>query len=194
MADAITKRYYGVFSLVFLNFLAFLLFNILGLRFAGSLVLNHEHPQFHQFFTSLFCHINYMHLSGNLFFLYIFGRLIEEEEGLTGILLSFFVCGVGANLVDYIFAPKTGASLGASGAVFGLFTIALLIKFKPKFVNLMECLILIPFVLGYLGNEIAQLGKNDHIGHYAHLYGALCGVTLMIGLRLLKRRLGKPAG
>jgi membrane associated rhomboid family serine protease len=192
MSDAIAKKYSGLFSLVFINFFVFVLFNILQSSVAVMMVLNHEHPRWYQFVTSIFCHIDYMHLSSNMFFLYVFGRLIEEEEGASGLLFSFFVCGISANIIDYIFSAKTGASLGASGAVFGLFIIAILIKFKLTFINILECLILVPFVLGYISSEIAKMGKNDNIGHDAHIYGALAGVILIMSLRFRKKRLGNP--
>jgi membrane associated rhomboid family serine protease len=46
-----------------------------------------------QFVTNTFCHANWSHLSGNIFFLYIFGKLVEEDEGTGGVLLTYLVTG-----------------------------------------------------------------------------------------------------
>ncbi|KAH9768712.1 Rhomboid-like protein 11 [Citrus sinensis] len=55
------------------------------------------------------------HLSSNLFFFYIFGKLVEEEEGNFILWLSYNFTGATANSVSCV---------GASGAVFGLFAIS----------------------------------------------------------------------
>ncbi|KAL2584244.1 hypothetical protein AAZV13_14G118300 [Glycine max] len=68
------------------------------------------------------------HLSSNLFFLYIFGKLVEEDEGNFALWLSYILTGVGANLVSWLVLPRNTVSVGASGAVFGLFTISVLVK------------------------------------------------------------------
>lgn len=193
MSETFSKRYFGVFTLILICFINYVLFNILKMPFCSALFLNHLRPEVYQFITSLFFHGHYLHLSGNMFFLYVFGKIVEEEEGFSGILISFFVCGITANLCDYFFSPKLPySSLGASGAVFGLFTTALLLKFKPKFSSLMEVLILFPFVFTYLRNEISLIEKKDQIAHDAHLYGALAGALLIIGLRLMGKRLKNP--
>lgn len=166
----------------------FLLINILHLPFE-FLYLNYSNPKWFQFITCLFCHASYAHLSGNLFLLYVFGRLIEEEEKITGIMVSYFVCGIGAGAIDYILSDKSGAALGASGAVFGLFVVAMLIKFKMKFTNILDLLIIVPFVFMHVTHEVSKLGANDRIGHDVHLYGALIGGLLILGLHFLKKRM-----
>lgn len=59
-----------------------------------SLYLNHLHPQWWQWVTSIFCHANWAHLSGNIFFLYVFGKIVEEEEGFFGVWFSYLFTGV----------------------------------------------------------------------------------------------------
>jgi membrane associated rhomboid family serine protease len=75
------------------------------------------------------------HLSSNLFFLYIFGKLVEEEGGIVGVWSSYLITGIGANIVSYLLLPHSSrgaavASCGASGAVFGLFAISVLLKVR----------------------------------------------------------------
>lgn len=56
------------------------------------------------------------------------GKLVEEEGGSFALWLSYILTGVGANLVSWLILPRNTVSVGASGAVFGLFTISVLIK------------------------------------------------------------------
>ena len=64
----------GVFTLLIINFALFLMDHVLHLPYMRMLYLNHVHPQWWQFVTSIFCHASWAHLSSNIFFLYIFGR------------------------------------------------------------------------------------------------------------------------
>ena len=56
------------------------------------------------------------------------GKLVEEEEGNFALWLSYILTGVGANLVSWLVLPRNAVSVGASGAVFGLFAISVLVK------------------------------------------------------------------
>lgn len=56
------------------------------------------------------------------------GKLVEEEEGNFGLWLSYILTGAGANLVSWLILPRNAVSVGASGAVFGLFAISVLVK------------------------------------------------------------------
>ncbi|WP_439566343.1 rhomboid family intramembrane serine protease, partial [Gloeocapsopsis crepidinum] len=68
------QNYNGVFTLIIINLVVFIADRVLGIPFIQHLYLNHASPAWYQFFTSMFCHANWAHISGNLFFLYIFGR------------------------------------------------------------------------------------------------------------------------
>lgn len=56
------------------------------------------------------------------------GKLVEEEGGSFAMWLSYILTGVGANIVSWLILPRNTVSVGASGAVFGLFTISVLVK------------------------------------------------------------------
>ena len=53
---------------------------------------------------------------------------MEEEEGNFALWMSYILTGAGANLISWLVLPTSSVSLGASGAVFGLFTISVLVK------------------------------------------------------------------
>ena len=94
-----------------------------------------------------FCHVNWSHISINLFFLYIFGKLVEEEEGVFSLWLSYLVIGAGANIVSWLILPRTIVSVGASGVVFRSFSVSVLVKISGYWRKILEVLILGQFVI-----------------------------------------------
>uniref|UniRef100_A0A803QUD6 Peptidase S54 rhomboid domain-containing protein n=1 Tax=Cannabis sativa TaxID=3483 RepID=A0A803QUD6_CANSA len=122
-----------------------------------SLYLYHSFPEWYQFLTATFCHGSWNHLSSNLFFLYIFGKLVEEEEGNFALWLSYILTGVGANLVSWLILPRNAVSIGASGAVFGLFTISVLVKMSWDWRKILEVLILGQFVVEKVSTSFLYL-------------------------------------
>jgi len=189
ISPAIRQRAYnGVFALVIINLIIYLLDHPLGLPLQG-LYLNHASPQWYQFITAMFCHASWTHLSGNLFMLYVFGRLVEDEEGIVGVVSSYLITGLAANVLSLILQPIPIVSLGASGAVFGLFVVSVLIRLQWSWRRLVEVIILGQFVVSQVLNEIQQVGVADGVNRIAHLGGALAGVLLIVGLRRLTANL-----
>lgn len=183
------KRVNGIFWIILLNigiFVADQFFQVDGIK---ALYLFHNRPDWFQFLTATFCHANWKHLSSNLFFLYIFGKLVEEEGGSFALWLSYILTGVGANLVSWLVLPRSTVSVGASGAVFGLFTISVLVKMSWDWRKILEVLILGQFVIERV-MEAAQASTSlpgtirggyslQNVNHIAHLSGALVGVLLV---------------
>eukprot|EP00871_Galdieria_phlegrea_P004195 jgi/Galph1/4777/GphlegSOOS_G3437.1 len=184
-----TASEHGVFFLIILNLLVFLACRFLNPSLFILLSLNHAQPKWWQFITYSFCHQSWSHLSNNLFFLFIFGKLVEEREGTWGIIISYLVCAVGSSFVSWFILPKYALSVGASGAVFGLFTISVLIRFSLSWRRLIEFIIVGQFVVERLGQEVRSLNWNktstlttNHIGHIA---GAVTGFLLVLLLRVI---------
>ncbi|MEO0852854.1 MAG: rhomboid family intramembrane serine protease [Cyanobacteria bacterium J06648_11] len=182
------QDYNGVFGLIAINLALFVIDKWLSLPLEW-LYLDHANPQWYQFATSTVLHANWAHLSGNLFFLYIFGKLIEEEEGILGVVGTYLITGVGANLASIALQRGPIVSLGASGAVFGLFAVSVLVKLSLNWRSILEVLILGQFVIGRVLGEVQQVGMQDGINRIAHLGGAMAGVVLVLGLRQLEAKL-----
>jgi membrane associated rhomboid family serine protease len=159
---------------------------------SGLLYLQHTRWHWWQLVTCAFCHGSWDHLSSNLFFLLVFGKQVEEEEGAFGVWASYILCGAGASIASLLLLPATShgasvVSLGASGAVFGLFTISVLVKLSWDWRKLLESFILGSFVLEKVWPEIGVTTQGGGIGasgvnHVAHLAGALCGVLLILAV------------
>ncbi|MCX7560740.1 rhomboid family intramembrane serine protease [Sulfitobacter sp. F26204] len=88
---------------------------------------------FHSLLTSQFLHGGWMHLAGNMLFLYIYGDNIEEEMGHLPYLVFYLAAGVVAALTQVAFEPSsTVPMVGASGAIAGVMGAYLLLFPKAK--------------------------------------------------------------
>jgi membrane associated rhomboid family serine protease len=136
--------------------------------------------------TSLFLHAGWLHLLGNLLFLWVFGRAAEAAMGRPRFLGFFVLCGALAGLVHTLMAPSSAVpTVGASGGVFGL-----LLAFGWLFPRTRVTLIFPPipmpawlFVTLYGLVELASgvFGTWVGVAHFAHL-GGMVGAFLVLQL------------
>jgi membrane associated rhomboid family serine protease len=71
--------------------------------------------------THMFLHGSWMHLIGNMWFLWIFGNNVEDSMGHVRFLVFYLVCGLAAALLQVFVAPASGIPMvGASGAISGV--------------------------------------------------------------------------
>eukprot|EP00195_Chlamydomonas_chlamydogama_P011468 CAMPEP_0202905298 /NCGR_PEP_ID=MMETSP1392-20130828/33490_1 /ASSEMBLY_ACC=CAM_ASM_000868 /TAXON_ID=225041 /ORGANISM="Chlamydomonas chlamydogama, Strain SAG 11-48b" /LENGTH=133 /DNA_ID=CAMNT_0049593329 /DNA_START=300 /DNA_END=698 /DNA_ORIENTATION=+ len=121
-----------------------------------ALYLYHAKHQWWQYLTHQFCHGSLQHLSSNLFQLCVFGRFVEETEGGFGVMAIFLVCGLGAALASVLCSSPSSVSVGASGAIFGLFATSVLLRLMsgPRIKNLLEAAVLGNFVVRQVLEEL----------------------------------------
>lgn len=173
------------------NVVVFCLDHILHLPFLKQLYLNHAHPHWWQFLTHMFCHGNFQHLSSNLFHLCVFGRFVEETEGGAGVWFVYLITGLGAALASFVATPAmqnghATVSVGASGAIFGLFAVSVLSRLSWSLKPLLEAAILGQFVVRQVTEEVKNQAAGGlvvggmAVSHWAHLGGALAGVLLVL--------------
>lgn len=79
---------------------------------------NIQHFQFYRLVTSMFFHGDIRHLLCNMYALYILGSQVERYYGKRRFILIYFISGILGSLFSCVF--QNGASIGASGAIFGL--------------------------------------------------------------------------
>src|SRR5262249_40555037 len=71
-------------------------------------------------FTSMFLHGGFLHIIGNMWFLWIFGGLVEDRLGHSIYLIFYLICGIGSGLTQLAFSWGSKIpALGASGAISG---------------------------------------------------------------------------
>jgi membrane associated rhomboid family serine protease len=73
------------------------------------------------FLTSMFLHGGWLHLIGNMWFLWIFGDNVEDMLGPIRYLIFYVVCGLGAGVTHFLLGPTSNLpTVGASGAIAGV--------------------------------------------------------------------------
>ena len=82
--------------------------------------------------TSAFLHEGFVHIALNMWALYIFGPFVEKALGRVRFIIAYLTMAVGASGFVYWLSEPRGLTIGASGAVFGLFGMALILLLKAK--------------------------------------------------------------
>ena len=138
-------------------------------------------------FTSMFMHGGFMHLAGNMLYMWIFADNIEDSLGPSNFLLFYLIAGVGAAMTQVIIDTQSQVPMvGASGAIGGVLG-AYLINYPNA-----RVLVLIPFgffsqlikikalyVLGFW--FILQfISSGGGVAYAAHIGGFVSGVILIL--------------
>jgi hypothetical protein len=115
------------YGLILLNVLMFLFELSAGEQFIvnWSIVprrlLSNPAADFPTIFTSMFMHGGWMHLLGNMLYLWIFGDNVEDALGHVKYLFFYLICGLAADFAQIAIAPNSNIpNLGASGAIAGV--------------------------------------------------------------------------
>src|SRR5690349_1712878 len=146
--------------------------------------------------TSMFLHGGWMHLLGNMLFLWVFGRNLEDLIGGSRFLIFYLVCGLVAGVVQVIANPYARVpTIGASGAIAGVMG-AYLIKFPRSQIDTLVLLIVfftrvtIPapfYLLLWFGMQFVSgfesIGERSYTGggiaYFAHIGGFIAGILLI---------------
>src|SRR6516164_1217765 len=65
-----------------------------------------HHAQMKAVLTSMFMHANFVHILGNMYFLYVFGDMVEAKIGKANYLVAYLVSGLGACYLQYAIDPR----------------------------------------------------------------------------------------
>ena len=164
-------------------------------------------------FTAMFMHAGWMHLAGNMLFLWIYGDNVEHRLGHVGYLVAYLAAGLAATLFFTLFVPDSQVPmLGASGAISGVLGFYFLwfprnrIKVFVFLFPLIMTTLLIPsrIVLGvYLVIDnllpfMTTSAQGSGVAYGAHIGGFLAGLGLALaidrlpGVLKMKGTLPKP--
>jgi membrane associated rhomboid family serine protease len=171
-------------------------------------ILDPQNPRLHQFITYQFLHASWMHLAGNMLFLWIFGNSIEDRLGKLGYLGFYLAGGVLAGLghcavetsaaLGYVpqqAAPVLGASgaiAAVTGAYLALFPLSDVTIFYwfVFFVGTFEVASIYVILFQIAENVVFQFAGSGGVAYLAHLAGYAFGFAAGMGLlwsRLLPR-------
>ena len=149
--------------------------------------------------TSMFLHGGWMHLIGNLLFLFIFGDNVEDELGHVPFVVFYLVCGLAAAFLQYATEPLSQIPVvGASGAIAGVMG-AYLLLFPRARVDILIFLVviirIIPipawimlglwFAMQFFGGLSAD-PETGGVAYWAHAGGFIAGLLLAVPLWLTR--------
>jgi membrane associated rhomboid family serine protease len=147
--------------------------------------------------TSMFMHGGWMHLIGNMWFMWIFGDNVENSMGTPRFVMFYLLCGLAAAAVQIVSNPDSAVPMvGASGAIGGVMG-AYIVLFPRGhvhmllFFGLFVTTVAVPaiFMLGYwlilqlLSGVISAGGQGGGVAFWAHVGGFIAGMVLIFAFR-----------
>ncbi len=156
-------------------------------------------------FTSMFLHSGWLHIGGNMLFLWVFGNNIEDLMGPLPYLAFYFICGFAATFTHILFnASSMNPLLGASGAIAGILA-AYLIMYPRARVHTIVIIVLVVLpaylVLGFWivlqvisGVTSLNSATGGGTAWFAHVGGIAAGllITGIFYAPLKRRRVPAP--
>jgi membrane associated rhomboid family serine protease len=146
--------------------------------------------------TAMFLHGGWLHLLGNMLFLFVFGNNVEDRLGRLRFLAFYLVCGYAATYGFALFqASSTQPLVGASGAIAGVLGAYLVLYPRARVLSLLTFLFFLPvrlpawvvlgswFLLQYLYFRGAGVAAGSGVAYGAHVVGFVVGAFLVWGLR-----------
>ena len=174
----------AVKTILFINVGAFFLTLVLPRAVYELFALNPPmviHGMVWQLVTYQFLHAGLWHIFWNMLMLYMFGVELEEIWGTKPFYTFYFICGIGAGIVQMMFSYSSVA-VGASGALYGIL-IAYGLSFPTRVLTILLFLV-VPVSIRALHLSIilivitlfsAMSGAQSDIAHFAHLGGLFFG-------------------
>lgn len=149
-------------------------------------------------FTSMFMHASWMHIIGNMLYLWIFGDNVEDRMGHLRFLVFYLLCGVVATMAQFFFTASADMAipnLGASGAIAGVLA-SYLVLFPHQRVRVLVIARAIPLpailVIGiwFALQLFSQFGAStDGVAYMAHIGGFIAGLLLTF---IFRKKVAKP--
>jgi rhomboid family protein len=152
--------------------------------------------------TSLFLHGGWLHLIGNMLYLFIFGDNVEDRLGHIGYLIFYLLVGIAASLTQVYFSQHSSVPLlGASGAIAGVMGAYLLLYPKARITTLIPLFIFFPivdisaffflvfwFVMQFISGALSS-GPDiaGGVAWWAHAGGFIAGAILLPVFLLLRK-------
>ena len=153
-----------------------------------------------QWVTSFFMHADFLHVVGNMIFLWVFGLIVEGKIGWWRFLLVYFTIGISVSVFAQLVMLGSSGALGASAAIFGIMAMAMawaptnniIIKFILIFIYYP---IVTEFEASVLGVAFFFLSSNffwafmtefEMSSQFIHLSGALVGGAMAMAMLRLR--------
>jgi membrane associated rhomboid family serine protease len=148
--------------------------------------------------SHMFLHGGWLHVLGNMLYLWIFGDNVEDRFGSAQYLVFYLLCGIVAAIGQGLVSPSP--MVGASGAIAGVLAAYLImyptarvstLVFLGLFITIVELPALIVigmFIVLQVIEGVAELRLTGHaatqqIAYFAHIFGFVAGLVLLVFFR-----------
>lgn len=168
---------------------------IMQWAFVPQRFLDNPAGDFITLFTSMFMHAGWLHIAGNMLYLWIFGDNVEDRFGHVKFIIFYLICGLAATFAQMAFNMHSEIpNLGASGAIAGVLGAYILLFPKSQVKVLMGTRvipvsafiviglwIILQFFSG-IGSIMSQTDAGG-VAYMAHIGGFVAGLVLTLFLR-----------
>lgn len=155
-------------------------------------------------FTAMFLHGGWLHLGGNMLYLWVFGDNVEDMLGHGRYVLFYLICGLSATVLHIVISPESSVpTVGASGAISGVLAAYLVLFPRARVVTLIPIMIFIQiaelpavvvlilwFVIQFFNGILSlssDTGGMGGVAWWAHTGGFIAGLILVIPFRKSNR-------
>jgi membrane associated rhomboid family serine protease len=145
------------------------------------------HGEYWRIATYSFLHFNWLHLLLNVGLLFWIGRIVERQVGTGRGALIYFVSvliSAAVILLVHNWHPKPGATVGASGGIFGLLIAALIISCRQNGDDRLRRLLWVVLFVGFAVSLLPDISMAGHIG------GIIGGAAIALLIRVRRNETG----
>jgi len=141
--------------------------------------------------TSAFLHAGWMHILGNMLYLWIFGDNVEDSMGKFKFFIFYILCAVSGSLLQYYSNPSSDIPIvGASGAIAGVLGSYLILYPKANIkvfmwviiifrtINIPAWIVLGIWILGQFFSLSSSPSSGGGVAYFAHIGGFIAGMAL----------------
>jgi len=195
------KNYIFTPVLIYVNVLIFIVMMLFGqnlskpdiaVQWGGNIRHLSINGQIWRLFTSIFLHSGFIHLAFNMFALLYVGSLLEKILGKKQFIFAYVISGIGAS-VSSLMMHENIVSIGASGAIFGLFGLLfpILGKKEGRLLNISIDKMMF-YCSAFLLDSIISGFTNSGIDNAAHVGGLLSGIIVGLFYSLMMNHKIRP--
>ncbi|MGW5848154.1 rhomboid family intramembrane serine protease [Streptomyces sp. NPDC055254] len=134
--------------------------------------------EYHRLLTSVFLHVEWWHVIGNMIGLWVIGGPLEAALGRARYLAVYLLSGLGGSALVYLLTAPNTPTLGASGAVFGLLGATVVLARRLRY----EMRPVIVMVVLMLFLTFVPIGGGLHVSWQAHVGGLVTGALVALGM------------
>ncbi len=153
----------------------------MGALVPALVALEHE---YWRLLTSMFLHANLFHILFNMWALWVVGSFLERVMGTTRFVLLYLVSGLAGSVLVLIAGPELVPTVGASGAIFGVFGATFLWAYLSRGRDMMAGQLVRSMGLILVLNLVITFVGSSYISWQAHVGGLIGGLAAFAALRL----------